>query len=133
MSDLPARLEAATEGSGELDAEVLWEIFQPDRRAVFDGVRHISTITCANGDFWFEPLPERTDCPRYTTSADDAMELLKPPGSPLWTAIIDIRSFGQHGMSYDVEITIPSREFQGHSNANLPLAICAAALRARAG
>jgi hypothetical protein len=131
MSDLPARLEAA-EGSPELDIEVLWAAFRDDLKTTIDGVRHVATMI-ASGDFRFIPLADRHDCPRYTTCAGVALSLVDMTGHPLWTMTTETWSYGQNGMAYTVEITIPSRKFRGHSSAGLPLAICAAALRARLG
>lgn len=130
MSDLPARLEAATEGSRELDLEVL------NARGAggwYWLYRDLETITCDRygpDDAVGNPI---CGLERFTTSETDALTLVDMTGHPLWTMTTKTWSYGQHGMAYDVEITIPSREFRGRSSASLPLAICAAALRARAG
>jgi hypothetical protein len=127
------RLESATEPSRDLDADVLWEIFPEARKRTFGTDRYISTMTAAAGECAFTPLADRHDCPRYTSSLDDAMTLLGPPGYPLWTVTLHGRSHGQHGMTWTAEVTVPSSEFRGFSSAEPALALCAAALRARVG
>ena len=76
MNNIITRLETATGPDRELDRDIVFEIFPPDRKAVFNGVRHVSTMTGANGDPWFTPLESRGDCSWYTRSIDDALTLL---------------------------------------------------------
>lgn len=115
-----------------LDREVLWEVFSEERKQLVDGQRYISTTTARDGEFWFTPLSDRHDCPRYTGSLDDAMDLLGPPGYPLWTVTLNGRSHGsRRGITWTAEVTVPSSEFQGWSQCNGAIAVCVAALRAR--
>ena len=118
------RLRAATEGSVELDKEVLWEIFPEKRKAMFDGVRHVSTMTGANGDPWFSPLADRHDVPLYTTSMDTAMTLV--PNDWRWIILRLTRGF-------QAAVQVPDRSIVlvWHEAATVPLAIVIAALTAR--
>ena len=69
--------------------------------------------------------------PAFTLSLDAAMTLLRPPGHPLWTARLDVWADGR-GVTCRCEVTVPSREQRGSSSCRPALAVCAAALRARA-
>ena len=79
-ADLIERLRCASGPSRELDRDVLFEIFPRERVATFDGVRHISTITGADGSPWFTPLADRLDCPRFTKSLDDIVDWCEGAG-----------------------------------------------------
>lgn len=80
--------------------------------------------------------PRRTayavELPAFTRSLDAAISLLPLSGFPLWTFRLEVRSLGARGMSYFAEVTAPSREAHGFSRSDAALAVCAAALRARA-
>lgn len=129
LAALIERLESAPAGSLELDREILWAWFPEERKAVFDGVRHISTMTSANGEFWFNPLDNREDCPQYSTSIDAALTLVPDnhawmvrqwvdPLPPGWCAYVHAANRQQP------DVFVPK--------AGSPaLALCIAALRAR--
>lgn len=85
MQELIDRLRAATGPDRELDKEIIFATFPKNRVAVFDGIKHISTMTGADGEPWFGPLADRDDCPAFTNSFDEAITLL-PDGM----AIIDL-------------------------------------------
>ena len=127
MKDLIERLEKATEPDRELDKDILFATFPRDRVAIFDGVKHISTITGRGGEAWFGPLADRDDCPRYTNSIDDAMDLV-PDG---WLPEISSRHY-HDGISWEVDIghmIYDATEYYQHRI--LPIALCMAALDAR--
>lgn len=145
LIELAARCEAATGADRELDREILFVIFPKDRVAVFDGVKHISTMTGRDGEPWFNPLADRDDCPRYTGSLGDAMELLVPDRC-LWKVdYIDSSDVGyitpenKPVTVYRARVGIvdfagieKSQWSTGRSFTSATLAFCAASLRARA-
>jgi hypothetical protein len=122
------RLEKLKRPDRELDLDILFAIFPKDRAAVFEGVKHISTMTNAAGEPWFNPLADRSDCPYYTGSIDAALTLV-PEGS--WY------SLGNHPRPYATVLSI--EEFDDpftHPHRGLgatpAIAICIAALKALA-
>jgi hypothetical protein len=129
MKELIANLEAATEPSRELDLDILWEIFPEERKKVFDGVRHISTMTAVHGEFWYLPLADREfDCPRYIGEVDTALTLV--PKGYSWMAgcapgtrfFATLYTTEESGLPHDgIEAT----------GATAAIAICIAALKAR--
>lgn len=76
MKELLTWLRTLEEPDIDLDREVLWHLFPTDRKRVFDDIRHISTMTGANGDPWFSPLDDRADVPRYSGSLEAVMTLV---------------------------------------------------------
>ena len=128
--ELIEKIKSAQSPSRELDREILFAVMPKARTAIFDGVKHVSTMTAANGDFWFTPLKERDDCPHYTGSLDDAVELV--PKDLYWHI--------GYGKTRDDEplgaaqiISPESLETIAESEASTAtLALCAVALRARA-
>lgn len=84
MKDLIERLEKCTGPDRDLDKDILFATFPRNRVAIFDGVKHISTMTGRGGEPWFLPLADRDDCPRYTGSFDDATDLLPDPTKGWW-------------------------------------------------
>lgn len=72
--ELITRLRRASGPDRDLDRDVLFYMFPDDRVATFDGVKHISTMTGADGKPWFRPLADRHDSPRFTKSIDDVVE-----------------------------------------------------------
>lgn len=127
---LVARLEKATGPDRELDREILFATFPKERTAIFDGVKHISTTTAANGDFWFLSLADRHDVPDYTASIDAALTLV-PAGMG---AAFDTRPHTNQDRS-DVPAVAWVSEYRDEpcipSIAATPaLALCIAALKA---
>lgn len=137
---LAERCEKATEPTRDLDREILFLVMPKERTHVFDGVKHVSTMTGRDGEFWFNPLADRTDCPHYTGSIDDAMTLIPKDFS------VETCHSAAPASSPDLEFTRcrlwdwrrgplaidPNNEWKAEGNRPLPLNICAAALRARA-
>lgn len=125
MSDLIKRLEAATEGSRELDLEI----------AVIDG-----WIAPAEGERYWTAPNNQTRCyedlvPRYTTSMEAAMELIGDewrhrgiiswPGYQDGILIAKARCTIEHQLSSG-----GGPKTTGFAN-TIPLAICCAALKAK--
>lgn len=123
MSDLPARLEAATEGSRELDLEVLNAI---GRSVWYWRDRESETITC---DRYGPDAIGNPVCglERFTGSSDDALRIVDGAD------IVTTRSEKQdNGVTFHTaSVRKLGRVFRGASVSDLPLAICAAALRSR--
>jgi len=110
MTDLIARLEAAAEGSRELDVEIQ---------------RH---RTGHPDDHWYELNGKwaRNECPpRYTTSLDAALTLV-PEG---WF----VRKLAEYEDGWTCTLIKGARNENGASAATPALALCIAALRARQG
>lgn len=129
---LVVKLEAATEGSRELDACI-------DAAIHGRTIERIEPRAFLMHEGRYDYFDERrrplfADPPNYTSSLDAALTLLPSPGHPLWTAKLHVVSHGSHGLTWDAEVTVPSREFQGWSRTpnGAALALCIAALRARA-
>lgn len=74
--DLPGRVDRLTGPCRETDREILFATFPKERTAIFDGVKHISTMTGRDGEPWFNPLADRRDCPYYTGSFRATKSLL---------------------------------------------------------
>lgn len=115
MDDLIAKLEAATEGSRELDC------------AIAIAVGHSGFVAVVRYD---HGTVIENDFPHYTTSLDAALTLAQPPGHSMWHWNIDAKLMRDHDF-FAAEITVPSREFRGIQR-TAALAMCIAALRARA-
>lgn len=128
LSNLIARLEAAKEGSRELDAWIFCSVEHPDKKPehnLFYKNREEWGVFVSNA-----PSPGMTfhDAPHYTTSLDAALTLV-PDGmcwrydSALgWAQIFDLgRSPIEVADSGDAELT----------SYHAPLALCIAALKAR--
>lgn len=117
MKDLITRLEAATEGSRDLDAAVHFQDFK---------TAEVHKVTTLEGDFW--EIQEdgvrigkvwNLDLPHYTTSLDAAVSLV--PEGCLWSVHHDGMAIftDQNLEEYDVDAATPA------------LALCAASLKAR--
>lgn len=104
MTDLIERLEAATEGSRELDEEIAQAIFPKLKR------RHAS---------WYID-DVRTNIEPFSTSLDAALTLV--PEGLMW----DVES---RGAAFVGDPKMPSRMFE--MAATPALALCIAALKAR--
>lgn len=134
LTELAERVERLTGPCRETDREILFATFPKERTAIFDGVKHISTMTGRDGEFWFNPLADRVDCPYYTEDFNDAMELL--PANHRWLmngpdvdgAGDDIRPCAAV-IPYGVSLFLPS---DTHQAATPVLAFLSAVLRARA-
>lgn len=137
MLALVQRFEDATEGNRDLDFEFLWAIFPEERKQTFDGVRHISTMTGADGEPWYLPLSDRDDCPRYSISIDEVLPVIR-----LDRGVTLHRFFGKKGRSWATVFsnypegtprpagTLARPEWTCSANTEA-LALCAAALKAR--
>lgn len=125
--DLIARLERATEGSRELDAEVWREVSLPTE---YFGSK-IERVTYSNGDVVIDTEDgfrhfDTHDIPRFTLSLDAALSLV-PGGKWQW----QIR---QDPSSYRAGIVggkIPDMVIHRGQAPTPALALCIAALRAR--
>ncbi len=129
--NLLAKLEAATEGSRELDAEIIMEICD-------DAI--IGPWPCGESEpvvFHAQAIGivDKSPVPAYTTSIDAALTLV-PEGwallrinqyhetsNPAWGWGVEMRYY----TNPEIGLAI------GESRASLPLAICIASLRAREG
>ncbi len=107
MNDLIAKLEAATEGSRELDEEI----------SGFVGVREKCDYSVAYGH------PKRWTFPSYTTSIDAALTLLNDlPHKYHWSLSFPVAQ---------VELVASNRMIINTSAATPALAICIAAIKGR--
>lgn len=128
------RLEAASEGSRELDAEIALSVgnyriepmYGETRVTWFEGDKSASFIADTRKKPWWMSCDHIRP---YTTSLDAAMSLIKPPGHPLYTWTVRARISTGHEF-YEAEITVPSSEFRVIQRTPA-LALCIAALRAR--
>lgn len=154
MTDLAARLEAAEQGSRELDEEIalalgVWKVWlSKHRRWNFDGPegRHFS---------WPDPIPHYdsstgdeiklseapwsgwcwdADLPEYTTSVDDGLALLREmPGEWDWGMGHGLSSRNDQVVSYAVVAPRGTKHAGIESSAATPaLALAAALVRAHA-
>ena len=140
LDELIARLEAASEGSRELDAAIRFAVAGDMTRCNFDeGCYHGDCVPPGCGG-WLGIHDERKSypcdwrdderLPRYTTSLDAAMGLV-PEG---WGVGLDIIGGGAVAC-----LTLPGNSFLGDRgdtdlygrSKSAPLALCIAALRAR--
>lgn len=116
MTDLISKLEAAAEGSRELDKEI-WKACGS----------HISTI---GTERWPNRIGEVShfisiECPDYTTSIDAALVLV--PEGWCWVAGNELENFASVKPDHNAHDKILSS-----SSATPALALCIAALKARA-
>ena len=113
MDDLIARLEAATEGSRELDAQIFFAL-QPEY--------HGTAVSKPAYGVFLRGYGSDGDLPHYTTSIDAAVTLIE--GGNLWHVCKRERS-----PCYLAAVLQPH---EGFSKASTPaLALCIAALKAR--
>lgn len=132
---LADRISALSAPSREIDRDILWEIFPEDRKRVFDGVRHISTMTNADGEpDFFLRISDRHDCPHYTGSVDDALTLI--PYGARWRWLLDRRFDAANRQDgFRAEVTF-SGEIEPKDAAvwaaSPALALAASAIKARA-
>ena len=70
--------------------------------------------------------------PAFTQSLDAAMSLIRPLLNPKWRWQWDVISPGPNGSTFRCEIAGPGHKQHGYSSCRVALAVCAAALRARA-
>lgn len=137
MEEVIEALEKATEESRALDTRIAVLVF----RAADPDALHAEAAAedCAIGTYWIVHRAgwrSLTTAQPYTTSLDAAMTLVREAmsarGSPLWTRQVDFRHDSRDEW-VKVEITVPSREFQGHCMGKdcEARATVAAALRAR--
>lgn len=118
LIELAERVQALTCACRETDRDILFATFPKERTAIFDGVKYISTMTGRDGEPWFNPLADRTDCPYYTEDLNDAMSI-----STRWRSIRFEKTGDTFGCFVDAIDT----------NAATPtLALASAQLRARA-
>ena len=120
MTDLIARLEAATEGSLELDAEI-WMTLYPNWR----------NFPRTEDGGWITDMGKSARAYGYTTSLDAAMTLV-PEG-----AFVELH-ISPKGTSCDAEVSLNDGKFliaddtvKTSTAATAPLALCIAALKAR--
>lgn len=118
LLQIASRVERLTGPCRETDREILFATFPKDRVAIFDGVKHISTMTGRDGEPWFNRLADRTDCPYYTEDLNDAMSI-----STRWRSIRFEKTGETFGCFVDAIDT---------NAATLTLALASALLRARA-
>lgn len=135
MTDLIAKLEAATEGSRELDAEIWWKTMPPDLRASFDPTGYMARTFEQTGKYFghfFDsrnmPMDKADFAPPFTTSLDAALTLV-PEG---WivdqmgdTAVGKVGAMKTVGAS--VELSDGDKNVQGQGGTRA-LAACIAAL-----
>jgi hypothetical protein len=130
MKDLIAKLEAAKEGSRELDVAIVYAL-HPD---IGPYRPH-----CAGEEprFWQDPFYKQP-CPKFTTSLDAALSLV--PADPankgkamLWSVTHDEDGVGgPRGYIAAIGKGYHDPQFiYGHHDTNPALALCIAALRAR--
>ena len=124
-ADLIARLEAATEGSRELDAEIwchLESSWKHEGNGIISRTRDYSDKTGRRTGGCYESLP----CPtRYTTSLDAALTLI---GEGVEYTISTL-----YGVAVaDVGLNRDNPERGTRKDGNVPMALCIVALKARA-
>jgi len=132
LDELIARLEAASEGSRELDALIHAAVVNPP--VMVDGGSWKGDVPAAYepmsmviGRLPGKDLAELTGCPRYTTSLDAAMGLV--PEGWYWR--------GGNGDGFPARPHVWMQVFRGNYNehdgrgATVALALCIASLRAR--
>lgn len=133
MKDLLAKLEAAPEGSRELDAEIHIAVVNP--KVMVDGgsydgkqpaVYKPSVEAFANWEDTMASAADLMGTPRYTTSIDAALTL-----PPAWDWEIDYDSDmdGKNGLAV-CRMGDPMLRIEGEASTPA-LAVCIARLRAR--
>lgn len=131
LDELIARLEAASEGSRELDALIHAAVVNPP--VMVDGGSWKGDVPAAYepmsvviGRLPGKDLAELTGCPRYTTSLDAAMGLV-PEGMEY--EISTLYNIARAAVGLNVN----DGPWRGESALpeNMPLALCIAALKAR--
>lgn len=116
MEDLIERLEKATEGSRELDAD----IFEVIGGELYQRARVLAAKPCGAPE---DTITEaaRGYAPRYTTSVDAALTLV--PEGRLWSIGSRVKVGGF--------VAVLDQDSKSHTGATPPLALCIATLRAR--
>lgn len=120
MDDLIAKLEAATEGSRELDVEIVFALYPES----------VYRPQCVGDEpiFWSEPYYKR-ECPAFTTSLDAALTLV--PEGQGWGVLAG--EPGTDGVFHNAYVTKPRDVPLQSGPCRTPaLALCIAALNARA-
>ena len=134
-ADLIAKLEAAPEGSRELDLEITKAVGWCAKSAWYD-----SEGDCLqwheHHDFGSTTAAELLSDPlhHFTTSLDAALTLV-PEGLVRWSVSREITGVGSENPTdwYDAVLSDFYNEFSGQGQSNTPaLALCIAALKARA-
>lgn len=125
MNTLIAELEAATEGSRELDAEIWWDVKPSQARTTYwngaTGKPH-PLIDLPRSGLGYHGVC--VSAPHYTTSLDAALTLV-PEG---WWWVINS---GTQGLAKAI-LGARGSDAGAHEDAHTPaLALCIAALRAR--
>lgn len=113
MTALIELLESATEGSRELDVEIVFALYPES----------IYQPQCVGEEpiFWSEPYYKQ-ECPAFTTSIDAALTLV--PDGRIWT----LGTYADHS-GYRAALDSQSESTKAATPA---LALCIAALKARA-
>jgi hypothetical protein len=136
MAELMTKLEQATEGSRELDAEIATAIRYMDPKAQewmrrWENIGPMPNwpgrIACWHSD---GQVAVHWDVPHYTTSLDAALTLV-PEGAE-WNLIKLLHPDDMVGYSADVGLPTEVRWFQASARTTPALALCIAALKARA-
>ena len=132
MSDLIARLEAATEGSEEIDAMIWWRVEPRSAKCAYwnasTGLPRELADTMPTSGLGYLAL--KCHAPKYSRSLDDAMTLV-PEG-----AFAELH-ISPKGTSCDAEVNLNNGKFliaddtvKTSTAATAPLALVSAALKA---
>lgn len=133
LSDLIARLEAATEGSRELDGDVHVAVQSADEEWVHDG-----NGRCAK---YMRPMHKHLEsAPHYTTSLDAALTLVPKGYGAVAGGVGDQVIVGTNGPAWFAVVDVATNighwsERRAHGEAvagTAAIALCIAALKARA-
>lgn len=142
LTSLISRLEKATEGSRELDAEIAVAIFKADRLPDDLGYvkKTVASDQCAPGMYWYISRSGKSlyAAPRFTTSVDAAISLV-PDGWHIYemNQKDPTRKYSRHAAKIspfngnDKGWAIYKAGLASATAETLAVAVCIAALRVR--